>query len=45
MTLFLNKDISICFFSNENVNYKKNYTLCYVPEAALTESYSFAKDD
>jgi len=44
MTLSLSKDISICSFSNENVNYKKNYTPCYVPETALTESYSSAKD-
>jgi len=29
---------------NENVDYKKNYTSYYVPEAALIESHSFAKN-
>ncbi len=44
MTLFLGKDISICSFSNENVDYRKNYTSCYIPRAALIGSHSFAKD-
>ncbi len=44
ITLSLGKDISICFFSNENVNYRKNYTPYYIPEAALIRSHSFAKD-
>jgi len=45
MILFLDNDISIYFFSNENVNYRKNYTLCYIPEVALIRSHSFIEDD
>ncbi len=45
MILFLSKDISIYSFNNKNINYRKNYTLCYVLKAVLTESHSFAKDD
>ncbi len=44
MTLFLSEDISICSFSNENVDYRKSYTFCYVSEVTLIESHSSAKD-
>ncbi len=45
MTLSLSKNISIYFFSNKNVNYRKSYTPYYASEAALIRSYSSAKDD
>ena len=44
MTLSLDKDINICFFSNKNIDYRKNYTICYISKAALIESHSFIKD-
>jgi len=44
MTLSLRENINICFFSNENVGYKKSYTFCYTFEAALIDSYSSIKD-
>ena len=45
MTLFLKENVNICFFNNENTSYKKNYTPCYAPEAALTGGHSSAKGD
>ncbi len=45
ITLSFGEDINICFFNNENVNYRKSYTSCYILKAALIESYSFAKDN
>jgi len=44
MTLSLSKDVNIYSFSNENVDYRKNYTSYYVPEVTLTGSHSFAED-
>ena len=43
MTLSLKEDVNTYFANNENANYKKNYTPCYVPEVALTGSHSSAK--
>ncbi len=44
MTLSLEENVNMCFFNNENANYKKNYTPCYVPEVTLTGSHSSARD-
>ena len=45
MTLSLEEDVNMCFFNNENTSYKKNYTPCYAPEAALTGGHSSAEGD
>ncbi len=44
MTFFLSKDVSIYSFSNENVDYRKNYTSYYIFKTALIESCGFIKD-
>ncbi len=43
MILFLEEDVNMCFFNNENTSYKKNYTPCYTSEAALIGSHSSAR--
>ncbi len=44
MTLSFDKDVSIYFFSNKNVDYRKSYTSCYASEAVSIGSHSFVKD-
>ncbi len=44
MILSLDENVSICSFSNENIDYRKSYTPCYASEAILIGSHSSAKD-
>ena len=43
MTLSLKENINICFTNNENANYKKSYTFCFILKIALTGNYNSAK--
>ncbi len=43
MILFLEENVNICFFNNENASYKKSYTFCYISEATLTGSHNSAE--
>ncbi len=45
MTFFFEKDINICFFSNENASCRKSYTSYYALKVTSIDNHSFAKDD